>query len=271
MTDQGNDSVTPRRKRGTGFPVVSLAEAARILKDAGKYGFEHTTAAFASYMGHSTTNSGAFRQRMAAFRDWNLVAGRGETVSLTETARRIALPESPDTERQALREAFESCAVMRQLYEGMAKGQALERSRLASRAVHDLGVSPSSADKFVDSFVESAVVAGLAELSDTGDIELVAAEAPDRDGSASTPPGETASGASRGAVPRHDMPEQTGAPVVRQTWAIDGGTILFEVRADRPLPAGVFATVGEVVSSLEQLAATLAPAPIADRNSEDPE
>ncbi len=268
MTDQGNDSVTPRRKRGTGFPVVSLAEAARILKDAGKYGFEHTTAAFASYMGHSTTNSGAFRQRMAAFRDWNLVTGRGETVSLTETARRIALPESSETERQALRDAFESCAVMRQLYEEMAMGQALERARLASRAVHDLGVSPSSADKFVDSFIDSAVVAGLAELSEAGDVVLLGSESPVRAGGANTPPGEAAV---RGAVPRHDLPEQTGAPVVRQTWAIDGGTILFEVWADRPLPAGVFATVGEVVSSLEQLAATLAPAPIADRNSEDPE
>lgn len=268
MTDQGNDSVTLRRKRGTGFPVVSLAEAARILKNAGKYGFEHTTSAFASYMGHSTTNSGAFRQRMAAFRDWNLVTGRGEAVSLTETARRIALPESSETERQALRDAFESCTVMRQLYEAMAMGQALERGRLASRAVHDLGVSPSSADKFVDSFIDSAVVAGLAELSEAGDVVLLGSESPVRTGGANTPPGETASGASRGAVPRHDMPEQTGAPVVRQTWAIDGGTILFEVRADRPLPAGVFATVGEVVSSLEQLAATLAPTPIPDRTSD---
>ena len=31
----------PRRKRGASFPVVPLSEAARILKEAGKYGFEH--------------------------------------------------------------------------------------------------------------------------------------------------------------------------------------------------------------------------------------
>lgn len=266
MTDQANETTSPRRKRGTGFPVVSLADAARILKDAGKYGFEHPVAAFASYMGHSTTNSGAFRQRMAAFRDWNLVTGRGETVSLTDTARRIALPESPDAERQALKDAFESCAVMRQLYDGMAKGQALERAKLASRAVHDLGVSPSSTEKFVDSFTESAMVAGLAQMSEAGDIVLLGSESRDRADVVASAPGEAAT--ARGAPPTKDVPGPAGAPVVRQTWAIDGGTILFEVRADRPLPAGVFATVGEVVSSLEQLAATLAPAPPADPASD---
>ena len=80
-----------RRKRATGFPVVSLAEAAAILKEAGKYGFDHSTAAFASYMGHSTTNSGAFRQRLAAFRDWKLIAGRGDRLAMTDIARMIAL------------------------------------------------------------------------------------------------------------------------------------------------------------------------------------
>lgn len=47
-----------------------------------------------------------------------------------------------------------------------------------------------------------------------------------------------------------------GTPVVHQTWAIDGGSIVFEIRADKPLPATSFLTVGEVVASLEHLAET---------------
>ncbi len=47
--------------------------------------------------------------------------------------------------------------------------------------------------------------------------------------------------------------------MVHQTWAIDGGSIVFEIRTDKPLPATAFATVGEVVASLEHLAETLAP------------
>jgi hypothetical protein len=41
-------SATGRRKPGTGFPVVSLAEASRILREAGKFGFEHSLAEFAA-------------------------------------------------------------------------------------------------------------------------------------------------------------------------------------------------------------------------------
>jgi hypothetical protein len=50
-----------------------------------------------------------------------------------------------------------------------------------------------------------------------------------------------------------------GTPVVHQTWAIDGGSIVFEIRTDEPLPATAFTTVGEVVASLERLAETLGP------------
>jgi hypothetical protein len=53
---------------------------------------------------------------------------------------------------------------------------------------------------------------------------------------------------------RHSTP-----PVVHQAWVIDGGSIVFEIRTDKPLPATAFATVGEVVASPEHLAETLAP------------
>ena len=56
------------------------------------------------------------------------------------------------------------------------------------------------------------------------------------------------------AQTRHSTP-----PVVHQAWVIDGGSIVFEIRPDKPLPASAFATVGEVVASLEHLAETLAP------------
>ena len=48
-----------RRKPTTGFPIVPLPEAAKIIREAGKYGFEHSVSAFARFMGHSSTNSGA--------------------------------------------------------------------------------------------------------------------------------------------------------------------------------------------------------------------
>ena len=131
-TDGGN-SRSPSRKRGKGFPVVPLSEASRILKEAGKYGFEHSTASFAAHMGHSSTTSGSFRQRLAAFREWGLVTGRGDMLTMTEVARKVAMPPDDDAEREALRQAFWNCAVFAGLHEGMAKGQPLEQDRVGSQ------------------------------------------------------------------------------------------------------------------------------------------
>ena len=163
----------PQPKRGTGFPVVPLSDAARILKVAGESGFEHATASFAAYMGHSTINSGAFRQRLAAFRDWELISGRGDTLTMTEVAKRIAMSTDEVEECQALQRAFKNCDVFDGLHQKMAKGQPLDRDRLGAVAVLDFGVAPSKKPKFVGSFVESAVAAQLAKIDDQGKVVLL--------------------------------------------------------------------------------------------------
>ncbi len=276
MTDDAPDAAEPtakpsksRRKPGTGFPVVSLAEAAKILKDAGRYGFEHSVEEFASYMGHTTTNSGAFRQRLAAFRDWKLIAGRGDTVSMTQLGRVIALPTDDEAEHAALQEAFRSCVVFTKVYDEAQKNTPLDRQVLGRRAVHGFGVSPNSVNKFVDSFVESAIVAGLAEEAGENQVVLLDPLSTDVLPTSTTAatkadPSPAATAAARSA------PARVSTPVVHQTWPIADGMIVFEVRSDRPIPASAYVMVGEVVSTLERLAGVLAPMPEAgEQNAED--
>lgn len=271
--EESSTEPAARRKRTTGFPVVSLAEAAAILKEAGKYGFDHSTAAFATYMGHSTTNSGAFRQRLAAFRDWKLIAGRGDSLAMTDIARMIAHPTDDEAERRALQTAFMNSPVFFKLFDESAKGKPLAPGPLGNRAVLNLGVAPGSKDKFVQSFVDSAVAAGLASLKENGGIVLAPLEVGADGGQQPSEeqfidnrqPGPPSSGRTQPAA-------RQGTPVVHQTWAIDGGSIVFEIRTDKPLPATAFATVGEVVASLEHLAETLAPhAPVRSVEAEETE
>lgn len=212
-------------------------------------------------MGHSTTNSGAFRQRLAAFRDWELVAGRGDSLAMTEVARMIAVPTDEIAERRALQTAFMNSEVFRSLYEASAKGQALDTTRLAGRAVHDFGVAPSSKEKFVESFTESAVVAGLADMGEEGQIVLRPAEGealPEAEG-AYDPPTETTEANPAPVRAHRGLGARGAVPVVHQVWEIDGGTITFEISTAKPLPASAFVTVGEVVASLERLATSLSP------------
>lgn len=258
-TADDGSSKRPRRKRGTGFPVVSLLEAARILKEAGKCGFEHPTPAFASYMGHSTTNSGSFRQRLSAFRDWELITGRGDMLTMTETARLIAMPTDAVAERRAMQEAFNNCEIFARLYERTAKGQPLNRERLGARAVLELGVAPPSSSKFIESFVESAMAAELAELSDEGEVVLWAAENGPATATAAVeiPPDPPQPSSGNSSTRRNEAERSLAAPAIRQLWPIDGGEIVFELRSGQALPATAFAAIGDVVVKLEALADSL--------------
>ena len=263
-SDKNTDSSKPpSRKRGKGFPVVPLSEAAQILKEAGKYGFEHSTASFAVHMGHKSTTSGAFRQRLAAFRDWGLITGRGGMLTMTEVARKIAMPTDDDAERQALQQAFWNCDVFTGLHEGMAKGQPLDRDRVGSQAVHGFDVAPHRAQQFARSFVDSAVAAQLAKIDGQGSLVLLEPgnDAQPEDGD---PPDQRPIIAEA----EESQPTQTGRPVdrqpsgalsptIRQSWSISGGEIILEVRSGEALPATVFGAIGEVVTKLEALAASL--------------
>lgn len=208
-------------------------------------------------MGHSTTNSGAFRQRLAALRDWKLVTGRGDSISMTDTARVIALPPDDTAEQVALRAAFKNCSIFYKLYEESQKGTPLARPGLGNRAVHAFGVAPSSVAKFVASFVDSAVAAGIALVQEDDRVTLLE---PDEEVDGLDLAKEAyVPATSTTAAPRSPQPSRSATPVVHQAWPIDGGTIVFEIRSERPLPASAYATVGEVVASLERLSVTLMP------------
>ena len=263
---QGPPAAGPRRKKSTGFPVVSLAEAAPILKHAGKYGFTHSTSAFASYMGHSTTNSGAFRQRLAAFRDWRLVAGRGDSLEMTDIARTIAHPESDRAEARALQSAFMNCLVFYRLYADSAKGMPLNRDRLGSRAVLEAGVSPGSKVRFVESFLSSAVAARLAEVLDDGQILLLpfSTDAEPDDELVESDLSTTVVPATARAASPSPSVVKTTLPVVHKVWEFEGGSILFEIQTVNQFPATAFAIVGELFETLGRLATTLAPMGLTD-------
>src|SRR5438270_13202560 len=85
------------RARGVGFPVVPLLDAVKTLTEAGEYGAEHSRSAFATYLGHDTTNSGHFREKLAAFKDWKLITSAGDKIVFTQLGRDIALADDPTT------------------------------------------------------------------------------------------------------------------------------------------------------------------------------
>lgn len=264
-----------QQKRSAGFPRISLAEAARILKDAGKFGFEHSTSAFAEYMGLSTANSGAFRQKIAALRDFKLLAGRGGTLTMTAVARQIAQPISEEAEQEALQEAFSNCEIFADLYEKSSRQVALQRRHLAATAIHEFRVSPPNGDKFVDSFTESLIAAGLGEEGSDGtvtlwqrgtrhtenDLEphLEKEHVVDSDFSGSEVPGRQSASIPDPNEGPHSSSSDWPRPVIDHTWEIQGGLVVFQVRMQRAPASAAYSSIAAVIASIEELVKTLGP------------
>lgn len=244
--------------RGTGFPVLALQEAADVVKAAGAHGRSHSPDALAAYAGHTSSNSGPFRRKVAALRDWGLITGTGDTLTLTDRAMRIAHPPSDAELSDAMFDAFRNCELFWKVFENTAKGVELTYAALANSAVNNHGVGVGSKDKFVDSLVDSAATVGLADKVAGEKVIFKARNAPSEgigtNGATASNTGATEQKERRGeSTPRGNA----AAPVVKQVWPVRDGEISFEIRLTTPLPAAAFAQVGKIVEEVQRLAETL--------------
>lgn len=252
MAEEDIDNVA--RTRGKGYPRTPLGEARAYVTEAAKYGMSHHLDAFAQYLGHPKPTGGAFNHKIAAVRDWGLITRSGSTVTLTALAQRLALPTDPAQEARDLREAFEACAIFRDAYDRNAKGQPLSPDAFGNAAVLNLGISATGKDRFVRSFVKSAVLAGLAEEKGNGTFVLVADPSPDGAGAETVPPqsdsaplAETPASSSQASPP--SVPKGL-RPAFRQTWEFEGGQLDISLALASPLPREAYAHIGGAMAEL---------------------
>lgn len=240
------------QERGKSFPVLSLPEAVKIIRDAGVYGNTHHIDALATYAGHSTANSGAFRSKVAALRDWGLIAGNGEAVSLTDSAIQLANPVDQTTTIKVLRDVFKSSELFWDMYTNTAKGAELDVEGIANKGVTTYKVSVKAKKNFAQSFIESAESVNLLErvgdkvkllvaTQDTSDepLELEVENKLDNDEPA----------------PKKKL--ETGH-AVNQTWSFEGGTIDFALYTENPLDSSAYTYIANVIKEIEGLKVQLA-------------
>jgi hypothetical protein len=259
MSDKGpSDEVKQQRKSPSrGFPSMPLDDAANVIRKAGAYGYEQRVGALAQYMGHTTTNSGAFKAKIASLRDFGLIIGRGDTLSLSQLAQTIAHPVDVQAGRDALQEAFFKSDVFAKLHADVAKGVPLDLENIGNTAVRNLGVAAASRQTFIESFVASAVEAGVAERIDDRQIRLVPR------GKAASPDAEPVGADSeRVREPKpldqsHEAAPLSPPAALHQAWDLGGGQLMIEIRSDQPIPAAAYAQIAKLVDAAEQLAGLL--------------
>jgi hypothetical protein len=254
----GNQEVQEKpaaRVRSVSFPLLSLPQAVKIIKDAGAYGPRHSRTAIATYGGHSSANSGPFKQKLSALRDWGFISGNGDELELTELAMKIAYPLTPQDGVESLQRAFMGCSIFQELYDTSAKGKPLTLDSISNQALHNLHVSAGAKTSFVRSFVDSAEVVGLLTRLDAERVELkahstnVTASGPVPSISEATPASQTSIS---------DRPERASSkPTIDQNWIISGGNISFTVTTVQPLASSSFAQLGTIMTAIETLAESL--------------
>ncbi len=282
MNEQSSTPASPSKKRGIGFPQLSLRDAVEAIIAIGQHGADHSHDAAAAYLGHQTANSGAFRTKLAALRDWGLLArGDSSRVTLSELAQQLVL-EAPyhESARHLLLAAFESCRVFGMLYADSAKETPLEEQRLRNVVVMRHGVSTEQADKFIESFTDSAVYAGLGKYDGTRlvlfprDGAFKAAGQPNDGPVDADPPSASVSSEGPSAMEQvregqqlqrrliADAEREQDIPVaLRQAWPIDGGEIEFVIRTPKAMPPAIYALMAEMAEVAAKMEELLKPPP----------
>ncbi|MEO5949653.1 MAG: hypothetical protein ABIP74_04575 [Candidatus Saccharimonas sp.] len=243
--------------RGKGFPALSLPAAVRIVKSAGQVTRNLTLGSLASYAGHSTPNSGAFKTKLAALRDWGLVSSsKGQNLILTDLAMTIALPASEDDEMRAMREAFLGFGLFNTFYRESAKNVPLVRTNMANSAVHTYQIGIQSKEAFIKSFVASAVAVGLAEPIGKDKVVLKPMSATSEIIEEIQPKDVNSGPAS---LPSTNVYQAPTSPVMQQAWEHANGKVHLVIESSSPLTLEVFQELPKVIASIQDLIRVLGP------------
>lgn len=261
--DSTKPAKMPKRARGASFPAMPLIDAVAMIKKIASYGSTHTNAAVASFLGHSTPNSGPYRSKIAALKDYGFLSGRGDDLSVTPLALEITHPGLDADVQASMRGAFMKCSLFQTVYSALPKDTDLQVAALANSAMHNHGVAPQAKDTFASVFVKSGVSAGLIVEVDAEHVRLVDGEGQtdadvfsegDDEPELIAPAG--AANATPAAAPEAAQVRSANT-LVSHSWPIDGGSINFTIESSKPLPAGAYSVIGTVIGEGDKLAEML--------------
>jgi hypothetical protein len=219
LTAVGSGEAPPPRSRSVStiaFPYSDLAEAEKAAAHVAGSGGQCRPEQLSAWLGHSTLNSGAFRNKVAAAKLFGVLEGRRNLILLAGLGRRLV---DPDTARQARVEALLTVPLYRTLFES-TKGRKMPGVMGLELEMLRLGVARTQVQAARQTFLRSAEHAGFFE-SGTGQLVL--------------PKGTTfpvAEDADLPAVPGSGYPRVVEAILDQAPWGSDWSREEFEAWAD---------------------------------------
>jgi hypothetical protein len=194
----------PKPKSEVSFPYFSLdksIEVAKLIHD--RAGGRCGRPQLASLLSYSGIKNGGFLTRVSAARMFGLVDMIGDSVVLTDRAKKILSPVRPSDSAQAKLDAFMSVELFRRVHDDF-EGHSLPHDvGLKNKFLIEYKIVSKQVDTALRTLLESAQSAGLFELhgnrsrmikpiiADSGRHERSAAASPDEAAAAKVPPQDT--------------------------------------------------------------------------------
>jgi hypothetical protein len=163
---QGHRRGSLKPKSPIAYPWYGLDDVLELVKAIDKKGAGRLSSeAIAVEMGSSVT-SGFFQARLRAGRLFGLLAQQADDMwALTERAKRILRPRSPEDKQQALREAFAEAPLFRAVQERYAGRPLPPLESLKNILEHDFRVIASRAQAAAELLLASAKAAVLLQTA----------------------------------------------------------------------------------------------------------
>jgi hypothetical protein len=152
-------------KSAIGFPYFSLEksiEVARVLH--ARAGGRAQRTQLASLLDYSAVNNGGFLTRLSAAKMFGLVETLGESVALTERAKRILSPVRPSDAAQARLDAYMNVELFSRVFADFDGHTLPADSGLRNKFENEYKIVPKQVVNALRVLYESATTAGLFEL-----------------------------------------------------------------------------------------------------------
>lgn len=155
-------TVAPKPRSSITFPYYSLdksIDVARVIHEraGGRCGREQ----LAAFLGYSGVKNGGFLTRISAAKQFGLIDEVGDSISLSERARKILSPVRPADAEQARLDAFMAVELYRRVFTDF-EGQTLPaKDGLSNAFLTTYKVVPNQVQPALRNLTESAEAAGL--------------------------------------------------------------------------------------------------------------
>ena len=159
-------AVTPKPRSAVAFPYFSLEKSIEVPKVIHeRAGGRCRRGQLAGLLGYSGVKNGGFLTRVSAAKMFGLIEENGDTITLTDRARKILSPIRPSDAEQARLDAFMAVELYRKVFDDFDDHTLPSADGLSNLFLTQYKIVPNQVAPALRNLMDSADSAGLFKVS----------------------------------------------------------------------------------------------------------